>query len=401
MKVVLVLASLLVLSLAAELKLASPHGEVIPGEYIVVFRADASVDQLNAHLAANTDLDLLHTFSTVLLGFSAKMTKEQVSAHLANPLVDYVEQNQVMRAIDCTTQTGATWGITRITHENAGVVEDGVFTYDSAADGSGVTAYIIDTGVYIEHNDFGGRATFGFKATSSWNDTDKNGHGTHVASTTAGTTWGIAKSADIVAVKVLGDNGSGSTSGVIAGVDYAASNCKSRGGKCVINMSLGGGFSSALNAAVDNAVDLGVVTAVAAGNDNRDAASYSPASADKVITVGATEQANEGGKQVDARSYFSNYGADLDVFAPGSSITAAWIGSPTAQNTISGTSMASPHVCGVAATILSAGASAATAKDILLSAAKVGLIDLGCPSFGTCSHSPNSMLFLSCPPPSS
>lgn len=231
-----------------------------------------------------------------------------------------------------------------------------------------MTVYIIDTGIYVEHNDFAGRATFGFKAERSWSETDKHGHGTHVSSTIVGEKFGVARKAHAVAVKVLGDNGSGSNSGVVAGVDWVVSQYKANKKPSVINMSLGGSTSVILNAAVDAAFEAGIVVVVAAGNEDYDACDGSPSGASQVITVGSTEKGKfilkilrfflknsninlfiaKSPSSPDVRSYFSNWGPCVDVFAPGTGITAAWIGRPDATNTISGTSMASPHVAGVA-----------------------------------------------------
>lgn len=265
----------------------------------------------------------------------------------------------------CVSEAAASWGLIRVGQRTTD--PDAIeHQYPSTA-GAGVDVYIIDTGVYVDHSDFEGiidwsidfgihssllgRAVFGFKADKSWSDRDANGHGTHVASTVAGRHYGVAPKADkIIAVKVLGDSGSGSTAGVIAGVDFAATEAKKTGKPSVANLSLGGGYSAAMNNAVDAAMK-NLVVVVAAGNDNWDACDYSPASAPSVITVGATTEPTGAGAP-DVRSYFSNYGDCVNVFAPGSSITAAWIGNPTAKNTISGTSMASPHVCGLSALFL-------------------------------------------------
>jgi subtilisin family serine protease len=218
-------------------------------------------------------------------------------------------------------------------------------TFTASAKGAGVDAYIVDTGILSTHTDFSGRMGVGYSAINDGNGTnDCNGHGTHVAGTTAGTTYGIAKSATLIPVRVLDCLGSGTNSGVIAGLDWIISH-HTAGTPAVANMSLGGGASAALDLAVQNVINDGVVMAVAAGNDGLNACNYSPARAANAITVGSTTT-------TDARSSFSNIGTCVDIFAPGSSITSAWIGSTTAINTISGTSMASPHVAGVAAVLM-------------------------------------------------
>jgi cerevisin len=231
----------------------------------------------------------------------------------------------------------------------------GRYLYDSRG-GEGITVYVIDTGININHNDFGGRASWGKTIPQGDLDIDGNGHGTHVAGTIAGEKYGVSKLAKVVAIKVLRSNGSGTMSDVIKGVEYAAElHLKAqrdarREGKpfkgSVANMSLGGGKSQTLDDAVDGAVDLGLNFAVAAGNDNRDACDFSPAASQNAITVGATTI-------TDDRAWFSNHGPCVDVFAPGQNILSTWIGSNTATNTISGTSMASPHVAGLMAYFLS------------------------------------------------
>lgn len=231
-----------------------------------------------------------------------------------------------------TTQSGATWGITRISHKSR---TGSGYVYDTTA-GEGTCAYVIDTGIYTQHSDFGGRATFLANYADSSN-TDGNGHGTHVAGTIGGTTYGVAKKTKLYAVKVLDASGSGTNSGVISGMNFVATDAKTR--SCpkgaVANMSLGGGKSTAVNQAAAALVSSGVFLAVAAGNSGANAANYSPASEPTVCTVGATTSA-------DAVASYSNYGSVVDVFAPGSSITSTWLSGRT--NTISGTSMASPHI---------------------------------------------------------
>jgi subtilisin family serine protease len=238
-------------------------------------------------------------------------------------------------------QTPATWGIDRSDQPLRPLNN----TYEYTDTGAGVTAYVIDTGILAGHTQFGGRASIGIDTVGDGqNGVDCNGHGTHVAGTIGGTTYGIAKGVTIVAVRVLNCQGSGSYSGVIAGIDWVTGN-HAAGTPAVANMSLGGSLSSALNTAVRNSILDGVFYAVAAGNSQQDACKYSPASTAEAVTVGATTS-------TDSLASYSNYGRCVDINAPGSSITSAWSTSTTATSTISGTSMATPHVAGAAALYL-------------------------------------------------
>jgi len=295
-----------------------------------------------------------------------------------------IHQHQCQNA----PQGAPSWGLSRISQRRLNINN----VYDEPQNqGVGVTAYIVDTGIYVEHDDFGGRAAFGYKADNSWSNTDGNGHGTHVASTTGGTSYGVAKRVRLVAVKVLSDQGSGPTSGVIAGVDWVTGQAKGDPTKKhVANLSLGGGFSTAMNTACNNAVTQGgVFMAVAAGNDNGNACSYSPASATEPASVGATDIG-------DRRSTFSNWGTCVDVFAPGTSITAAWIGSRTATRSISGTSMASPHICGIGALLFAEHPSWThkQVKDHVVDDSTKNAINLGCT--GTCGATANRLGFNGC-----
>jgi len=263
------------------------------------------------------------------------------------------------------------------------------YLYPSSA-GAGVDAYIFDTGIYVDHNDFEGRAKFGFKAEDDWADTDGHGHGTHVSGTTGGKTYGVAKSVNLIAVKVLSDDGSGSYAGIIAGVDWALAQVKESKKPSVGNMSLGGPKFQALNDAVSEANQNGLVIVVAAGNNGSfdDSCNGSPSGATIVINVGATTN-------TDVRATFSSVGTCLSVFAPGQNIASAWIGNPNAKNVISGTSMASPHVCGAAALILGESPSFTfdQVKASILANATQGILNLNCGFSTACTRSPNLMLY--------
>lgn len=348
----------------------------IRDRYIVVMSKDATAAERGAaeQQARREGGQVHYRYSSALKGFAATLSAAAVERLRANPNVDYLEADG--RVTANATQSPATWGLDRI--DQRALPLDNSYTYTPT--GSGVNAYIIDTGILTTHNEFGGRAYSGYTAISDGRGTtDCNGHGTHVAGTVGGTTYGVAKAVRLYAVRVLDCAGSGTNSGVIAGVDWVTAN-KVR--PAVANMSLGGGASSALDTAVTNSINSGVSYSLAAGNDNLDACNSSPARVAAGITVGSTTSS-------DARSSFSNYGSCLDIFAPGSSITSAWHTSTTATNTISGTSMATPHVAGVAALYLqgNTGASAATVRDAIVNSSTTGVVT----SPGT--GSPNRLLY--------
>lgn len=263
-----------------------------------------------------------------------------------NSLIKYSEPNGIVSINDdvqtsaCNSQSSRSWGLARVSSR---AITTGPFKYEF--NGAGVTSYIIDTGINTAHTDFGGRAKWGATFTGDGNNNDCNGHGTHVAGTVGGREFGIAKGTSLVAVKVLNCAGSGSYSGIVSGMQWVAQQHRSKGGPSVANMSLGGSKSSVIDDAVKSLVQAGVTVVAAAGNSNLDACTQSPSSSPYAITVGSTTRN-------DVRSSFSNFGTCVDIFAPGSDITAPWIGSSSAVNTISGTSMASPHVAGVAAQLL-------------------------------------------------
>src|SRR5688500_3611969 len=323
----------------------------IANQYIVVLKdgvADVEGEALRLARDFGGDRNDTHTYQRALKGFSVRMPEQQALRLADDPTVAFVEEDGIVSL--GTTQTNATWGLDRIDQRDLPL--NGTYTYTPT--GTGVRAYIIDTGIRATHTQFGGRVISGFTAINDGLGTnDGNGHGTHVAGTVGGSIHGVAKNVTLVAVRVLDSSGNGTNSGVIAGVDFVTSNHQA-GQPAVANMSLGGGASSALDTAVNNSINDGVTYAVAAGNESQNACNVSPARAPNAITVGSTTTS-------DARSSFSNFGTCVDIFAPGSSITSTWRTSDTATNTISGTSMASPHVAGVAALFLETNPSASPA----------------------------------------
>ncbi|MEL7367943.1 MAG: S8 family serine peptidase [Myxococcota bacterium] len=347
----------------------------IPNRYIVILKEQntKSVQAMASQTMMGLSGQVEMTFSNVISGFVADMDEATAQKVAADPAVMFVEEDGVVTTV--ATQNNATWGLDRIDARSG---RDGSYTYDF--DGSGVHAYIIDTGIRQGHSEFSGRIGNGFDSIDNdTNPEDCNGHGTHVAGTVGGTVYGVAKNVTLHGVRVLNCAGSGSNAGVIAGVDWVANNAIL---PAVANMSLGGGASAAVDAAVRGAVSAGVTMVVAAGNSNANACGSSPAREPQAITVGSTTNA-------DRRSGFSNFGTCLDIFAPGSSITSAWHTGNSATNTISGTSMASPHVAGVAALYLDEVPSATPAQvtNAILSNATSGAIS----SIG--SGSPNLFLY--------
>ncbi|MEQ8764461.1 MAG: S8 family serine peptidase [Planctomycetota bacterium] len=324
---------------------AAQGQQAINGQYIVTLNDGVLKAGLKAErtliledLARQHGGQVLWVYDTVLNGGVMQLDPIEAEALSQNPEIARVEQDQIATVND--TQSPATWGLDRIDQRNLPL--DNSYTYDY--DGSGVHVYIMDTGIRSTHSQFGGRVSSQFYDSFGGNGEDCHGHGTHVAGTVGSSTYGVAKNVTLYKVRVLNCNGSGSYSGIIAGVDWVANNHNS---PAVANMSLGGGASSSLDSAVNNAVADGVVFVVAAGNSNANACNYSPARATNAITVGSTTSS-------DARSSFSNWGSCVDLFAPGSSILSTWYTSNTATATLSGTSMASPHVAGVAALCLDA-----------------------------------------------
>jgi subtilisin family serine protease len=359
---------------------AADSTSAIPGSYLVVLKdgsvSASAVGSASASLATRYGLSVKQRWQAALRGF--EFTGSPLSARrlAADPSVSYVEQNQAVR-VDLT-QSPAPWGLDRIDQHKLPL--DNAYNFSTMA--GNVHAYVIDTGINLGHNDFLGRAVSGWDFVNNDNDpTDCNGHGTHVAGTIGGSTYGVAKSVQLVAVRVLDCNGNGTTAGVVAGVNWVTQNAIR---PAVANMSLGGSASTALDNAVASSIASGVTYAIAAGNSNTDACTTSPARVPQALTVGAT-QSN------DSRASFSNFGTCLDIFAPGVSITSDWIGGRTATNTISGTSMAAPHVAGAAALYLSThpAASPATVVSALTSAATADVV------INSGAGSPNRLLFVS------
>lgn len=376
--------------------LAADNGVHIPDSYIVVFKKHVSHTLAVEHHSWVQDLHLSvetkktelrkrsqtpivdnifaglkHTYNIggSLLGYSGHFDEDVLEQIRSHPDVEYVEKDQEVHTMmidtsssnhteDPELEKNAPWGLARISHRDS--LTFGTFNkYLYAADGGeGVDVYVIDTGTNTDHVDFEGRAKWGKTIPQGDQDVDGNGHGTHCSGTVAGKKYGVAKKANVIAIKVLRSNGSGSMSDVVKGVEFAAESHldemqaakKGKGKKgfkgSTANMSLGGGKSPILDQAVNAAVDAGIHFAVAAGNDNANSCNYSPASANKAVTVGASTLADE-------RAFFSNFGKCNDIFAPGLNIQSTWIGSKYATNTISGTSMASPHIAGLLAYVLS------------------------------------------------
>ncbi|MFJ5208046.1 S8 family peptidase [Streptomyces nigra] len=366
---------------------AAPEGRVqyagaanaVADSYIVTLKADQarSGSKSARALVERYGAGIERTYRKALNGYEVEASEAEAKRLAADPAVASVVQNRTFH-VEGTQPSPPSWGLDRIDQKNLPL--NSSYTYPDSA-GQGVTAYVIDTGVRITHSDFGGRASYGYDAIDNDNTAqDGHGHGTHVAGTVAGSSYGVAKKAKIVGVRVLNNSGSGTTAQVVAGIDWVAQNAVK---PAVANMSLGGGADSALDTAVRNAIASGVTFAVAAGNESTDASTRSPARVAEAITVGATTS-------TDARASYSNYGSALDLFAPGSSITSAWNSGDSATNTISGTSMATPHVAGAAALYLADNPTATPAQvaSALTAAATSGVVT----SPGT--GSPNRLLYV-------
>jgi len=375
-------------------EVAAPRAEAIPGQYIVQLKDGVlDVRSVAAAFAREHGGNVGFVYSNALKGFSVKLPEgiaaQAIAALSRSPLVQRIEQDQVMRVVNSDVETGATWGIDRIDQADRPLST----TYVYNASGVGVTVYIIDTGIRKTHAEIAGRAFTGIdEITSGGTANDCNGHGTHVSGTVGGTTYGVAKDVRLVAVRVLDCNGSGTTSGVVAGVDWVTGDKNAHPSQpSAANMSLGGGASQTLDDAVRRGIAAGVTFALAAGNGDilgnpLNACNSSPARTAEALTVGATNSS-------DVEASWSNYGTCVDILAPGVSITSSWATSDIATNTISGTSMATPHVAGAAALFLPTNPTATPAEvaAALLGNASVGKITLKAVSVSN--GTPNKLLY--------
>ncbi len=367
----------------------------IAGQYVVVLD-DSVADVAGTARRLAAGRKVLHVYRHALKGFAVRVTARQAKRIAADPAVASVQQDAQVRAsgdVDANVAQAVPappstwWGLNRIDQRLVPPNAAGVYNYLHTA--PAVTAYVIDTGIQYSHTQFGGRATFGVDTVGGVAPpgADCHGHGTHVAGTIGGATYGVAKAVKLKAVRVLDCAGSGSFAGVVAGVDWVRANAVK---PAVANMSLGGSASLALNIAVNDLIESGVTVAVAAGNSDLDACDFSPASTLAAITVGATgDRFTPAAPITDARADYSNFGPCLDIFAPGSLIRSAWIGSNTASATISGTSMAAPHVAGVAALYLQGQPTAVPSQ------VRNGIVELATNGVvaGPGVGSPNRMLF--------
>ncbi|KAI1353439.1 subtilase [Xylaria sp. FL0043] len=337
---------------------------IVPNSYIVVYNNTFNSDDIDAHEASirtsiqRRNLNKRGTtgrlLSTKIRSFSmangwramAMESDDTMAAEInAMDMVSYIEANQYVQVSALVAQANAPAGLVRLSHAKTGAAS---YVFDDSA-GDGITAYVVDTGILTTHEEFQGRATLAFNAIEGSKDTDENGHGSHVSGTIGGATFGVAKNVKLIGVKVLDANGGGTNADVLDGLNFVETdvNQKKLKGKAVMNMSLGGGQSQAINNAIEAIAAAGVVPVVAAGNEAQDAANTSPASAPDAITVGALDATT------DQRASFSNFGTVVDIYAPGVDVLSVGIKNNSDQETLSGTSMASPHVAGLAAYLMS------------------------------------------------
>ncbi len=355
-------------------------GQTIPGEYIVVFKRSLPDPAREARaMAAQHGGTLRFTYSSALKGFAAALPQQALEAIRRNPNVAYVEADQTVTLFGGIQPAPPSWGLDRVDQRTLPLSA----SYTWGSSGAGVSVYIIDTGIRTTHQDFGGRAVWDFNAVRRDPDTDCHGHGTHVAGTVGGSTYGIAKGVTLHAVKVLDCAGNGRWSGIIAGIDWVTANAVK---PAVANMSIGGDYNQAVNDAVTSSVASGITYSIAAGNSSTDACTFSPASTPGALTIGASTK-------VDGQASYSNFGSCVDLYAPGSFILSAFNRSDTDAVYLSGTSMATPHVAGAAALYLEThpGASQAEVTAALLGAATPNVL-AGIPA-----GSPNLLLFVGDP----
>ena len=357
-----------------------PSAKIIPGSFIVVFKPSvADAPGLAQQLVTAHGGSMRFTYSAALKGFAADLPDRAVEALKHNPNVAYVEQDGTVELFGPGTEAAppAPWGLDRVDQRTLPLSA----SYTWGTSGAGVSVYIIDTGIRTTHQDFGGRAVWDFNAVKGNDpDTDCMGHGTHVAGTVGGTTYGVAKGVSLHAVKVLDCTGSGRWSWVIAGIDWVTAHAAK---PAVANMSIGGDYNQAVNDAVEGSITSGVTYAIAAGNSSTDACTFSPASAPDALTVGATTK-------IDGQASYSNFGSCVDLYAPGTFILSDWITSDTTAVYLSGTSMATPHVTGAAALYLEThptASPAAVASYLLAAATRDRITNAG-------TGSPNLLLFI-------
>ncbi|KAF9216168.1 hypothetical protein BGZ59_010758 [Podila verticillata] len=381
----LIFACVALFSVEAAPLIKSNTGKPIPDSYIVVLKEGQSVanfqtkfDDIARRQNGRGRKPTISRKYETISGFAATINAAALKELLAADEVEFVEQDQIV-TLNAAQQSPPSWGLPRISQRNLNLAAP--YYYQDQA-GSGVTAYVIDTGINTNHVEFGGRATMGANFIQGSANTDENGHGTHVSGTIGGRTYGVAKNVQLVGVKVLNAQGSGSFSGIIAGMDWVVS--RARGTKAVVNMSLGGGKSQAVDAAATRIFNAGIALLVAAGNDaNADACNGSPSGAQGTFTVGATDRN-------DRIATFSSWGQCVDAFAPGVNIVSSWIGSSTATNTISGTSMATPHVAGIAALLLSSDSSLTSTQALYTKLQQTSTANV---IAGNLNGSPNRLVF--------
>lgn len=325
---------------------------LIPERYIVKLEDDSASSSGVGHAAVVSLLASAKPESvynmTGFRGFVGELSLESLEDLRHHPAVEYIEQDAVVEAYSFVTETDVPWGLDRVSHRarNPGGSET-TYTYDDAGAGANTCTYVVDTGIYAQHVEFGGRASNLFDVTGE-GPADGNGHGTHVAGIAGSAAYGVAKRTSLFGVKVLTSSGSGSTSGVIQGLNFVATDARTRAGcagGAVANISLGGSYSAALNGAAAALVSSGVFVAVASGGGGDDASHYSPASEPTVCTVAASDELDRG-------TTYSNSGPLVDVYAPGSNVLSTWNTGPTATKVLSGTSMAAAYVSGLGAYLL-------------------------------------------------